>query len=237
MSRIVFIRHAQASYMADDYDQLSDLGKQQSEALGRFIDREQITFDKIYIGPLKRHYQTLEHCSKMAPSSMPVESTILEGLKEHNGPEALKIKYHELDDLYNQVAEWKQQIADEPAEKKRYSLRIFRLFMKEWMAGNIIVDHPSVVPFTQWLLEVKHSLGHILSEVEPGDTVGVITSGGTKGAIIAHALGIEDGRKIANLNDSIRNTAMSHFNYSNLGFNVLSFNEIPHLSRDQITFV
>jgi len=237
MSKIIFIRHAQASYMAEDYDNLSDFGIEQSRSLGDYLNKERIHFDRVYMGPLKRHRQTYEHAFSKLPDSWMKEAEIVDGLKEHNGPEALKVKYPELEEMYDQVKVWRDEIKVRPELKKRNSLRIFKLFIEEWMAGNVQVDHPSVEPFSYWKEGVIKSLDHMFSNIQSRETVGVFTSGGTIGAIIAEALGIEDGRKIANLNDSIRNTSMSNFHYSSQGFNVLSFNEIPHLNKEQITFV
>jgi broad specificity phosphatase PhoE len=223
--------------MAEDYDNLSLLGIEQSKSLGSFLRKEKICFDRIYLGPLKRHFQTFEHCFRDWTNGVESAPIILDGLKEHNGSEALQVYYDQLDDDFEIVRKWKKKIEERPEDKKRLSLRIFRLFMSEWMAGKIEVDHDTIVPFDRWKAEVYIALEQVLSSVNSNETIGIFTSGGTKGAIIAKALGIDDGRQIANLNDSLRNTSMSHFNYSRLGFNVLSFNEIPHLSKDQITYV
>ena len=237
MSKIIFIRHAQASYMAEDYDNLSNLGIEQSKSLGKYLDQENIYFDRVFAGPLKRHIQTFNHSSGEMLNGQIRIPIILDGLKEHNGPEALKIMYPKLSEMYSEVKEWRAEMKARPELKKRNSLRIFKLFIEDWMAENVKVDDPSVEPFSIWKEGVRNSLERIFSTIKSKETIGVFTSGGTIGAIIALALDIQDGRKIANLNDSIRNTSMSIFHRSSQGFNVLSFNEIPHLNKEQITFV
>ena len=67
--------------------------------------------------------------------------------------------------------------------------------------------------------------------------MGVFTSGGTISSITAESLNINDELKIADLNFSIRNTSFTTFLYSKEAFNLLSFNELPHLEKDMITFV
>ena len=59
MSTIVFLRHGQASLFSDDYDQLSDLGQQQSPANSVAISVvKKSSFDELYVGPRKRHRDT-----------------------------------------------------------------------------------------------------------------------------------------------------------------------------------
>ena len=60
MSKLLLFRHAQASFMKANYDQLSELGYQQSSVLGEHLVNKGVKFDKIYIGPLQRHLQTFE---------------------------------------------------------------------------------------------------------------------------------------------------------------------------------
>jgi hypothetical protein len=65
----------------------------------------------------------------------------------------------------------------------------------------------------------------------------VFTSGGTISSISAESLKISDEKKIAGLNFSIRNTSFTSFLFSKNQFNLLSFNELPHLEKEMITFV
>jgi broad specificity phosphatase PhoE len=60
MSRLILVRHAQASFFADCYDQLSPLGECQARALGEHWLRLGFTFDEVIVGPRKRQIQT-EH--------------------------------------------------------------------------------------------------------------------------------------------------------------------------------
>ena len=236
MGKLVFIRHAQASYMAEDYDNLSDFGIEQSKSLGEYFNKQGEEFDHVVIGPLKRHKQTYDHCYSMMSSQI-AKPVYLEGLREHHGPEALRLKDGDLEHIYPEVKEWRAEMDAKPELVKRNSLRIFRKFMADWMDEKIVVDHPSVMKYHIWKSEVHAALEEIFEMSKRFKNIAVFTSGGTIGCVIAKALGVETGRTVANLNDSIRNTSMSHFHNSSQGFNVLSFNEIPHLTKEQITFV
>ena len=66
MGQLILVRHGQASFGADDYDQLSHLGTQQGIRLGGYWQQaassparaHSLDFDAVLIGSLKRHRQT-----------------------------------------------------------------------------------------------------------------------------------------------------------------------------------
>lgn len=60
MAVIRLIRHGQASFGSKDYDQLSDLGREQARLLGRSLRRRAGEVDLVICGEMKRHEQTAE---------------------------------------------------------------------------------------------------------------------------------------------------------------------------------
>jgi broad specificity phosphatase PhoE len=58
------IRHGQASFGADDYDNLSPKGIEQSVALGEALSQQESKFDHVIVGPHRRHIQTFEGIKK-----------------------------------------------------------------------------------------------------------------------------------------------------------------------------
>ncbi|MEO6183604.1 MAG: phosphoglycerate mutase family protein, partial [Verrucomicrobiota bacterium] len=60
MSLLFFVRHGQASFHADDYDQLSASGVEQSRELGLHWVGQNLIFDHVFVGPRRRHRQTLD---------------------------------------------------------------------------------------------------------------------------------------------------------------------------------
>ena len=74
MGTLYLVRHGQASFGAADYDQLSPLGRQQSERLGAWFRERGLRFDAVLTGTLRRHAQTLagiEAGSRCATMSSP----------------------------------------------------------------------------------------------------------------------------------------------------------------------
>ncbi|RMG86828.1 MAG: histidine phosphatase family protein [Bacteroidetes bacterium] len=237
MSQIIFFRHAQASYLSDDYDQLSPKGEQQARALGAYLVAEHILFDKVYVGPLKRQKHTFEIVADLyARHGLPMpDPAFLPELREHSGPEALRIALPQLINDHPKIREWQAAAQANPALRKRNALLSFQYFMEIWAEGKIEV--PGVESWAAFRQNVRKGLHKILAETGRGEQVGAFTSGGTISAISAEALSIADEKRVTAINFSIRNTSFSTFLYARTQFNLLSLNEIPHLPKDLITFV
>ncbi len=238
MGKIYLIRHGQASFLADDYDNLSNKGIIQSEALGGYFLRNEIHFDKIYVGKLKRHLQTFDAFSKAYHINGPElpKPVYLKELNEHQALDAFKLGYNDFIEqnevakkLYNEIQE------DANMMKKNY-VHIFGMFFREYVSGKYPLKHHAVQSWTDFREQTKKGIATILKDTEDGETVGVFTSGGTKSSIIGDSLGLRD-EKITELNMAIRNTSFSQLFYSKNIINILSINEISHLTKELITFV
>ena len=238
MSKIFLIRHGQASYLSDDYDKLSDKGVLQSIALGRYFLDNNIQFSKIFIGKLNRHQQTFDgFANAFEAKSIALPKPIyLEELNEHQAPEALTLAY---DDFINQYDEAKMLVKEfnrEPNLKRRNSIKIFELFMREYVSGRFPFEHESIQSWSNFRAQTKKGIANVLENIDKGETIGIFTSGGTKSSIIGDSLGVTD-EKISELNLAFRNASFSQLLFSENRLNVLSLNETPHLSEELITFV
>ena len=237
MSKLFFFRHGQASLGAENYDVLSDKGIQQSQLLGEYLLSENISFDQIFVGPLERQkntFKAVQECYAAEgielPSPVPIN-----GLKEHNGIETMKTALPDLikTDPYL-IALNKSSVVD-PKKTMRNTMLGFQYFLGEWAEGNITIN--GMPTWKQFREEVKKGLAQILDATAKGETIGIFSSGGTISAITAECLGLTTEKAVAELNFSIRNTSFSTFLYANKKFNLLSFNELPHLKKEMITFV
>jgi broad specificity phosphatase PhoE len=57
---LLLVRHGQASAGTDDYDRLSERGREQSRRLGRWLAASGHRFDRVVVGGMRRHLQSLE---------------------------------------------------------------------------------------------------------------------------------------------------------------------------------
>ncbi|MEL6191778.1 MAG: histidine phosphatase family protein [Bacteroidota bacterium] len=236
MSKLYFFRHAQASFGKENYDSLSSKGESQSLQLGKYLVEKKMLFDRVFVGPLKRQVHTFELVKSMYDQhGLPMpEPVFLDGLTEHQGPEALQIMLPTL----RERSPFKERIAEMKANPKRSkanSLLMFQHFMDAWVEEEIDVE--GVVAWKDFRENTRKGLETILKTTGSGETNAAFTSGGTISAIAAEALNIGGEKNVAALNFSIRNTSFTSFLYSRGKFNLLGLNEIPHLAEELITFV
>ena len=70
MATITLIRHGQASFGSENYDELSDLGQEQASQLGKRFKQQGAEFDFVLLGSMHRHRQTAETCLTELGSSL-----------------------------------------------------------------------------------------------------------------------------------------------------------------------
>ena len=234
MSTLFLIRHGQASYGKDDYDQLSPLGEQQGARLGNYFARRQHSFDSVYVGPRKRHRQTYAAVRRGLQDSnlnLP-EATYLPALDEHQCTEVLA---HHREHLSATEASQSQASGSE-AEALREYLRLFRRGSLMWARGEL--ETPEGLEdwaifrarITACLEDLRHR------ETDPGKRISIFTSGGVVAAAIGAVLNLDDEATIE-LSWGIRNASVSTLHLSSRGYSMTSFNTVPFPEKKLWTYV
>src|SRR3990172_4123936 len=93
MSMLALVRHGQASFFSDNYDQLSPLGEQQARLLGEYWVRRGAKFDEVYTGPRVRQIETAALAGEaFAKAGLPwPEPRFLEEFDEHQVDRLIKL--------------------------------------------------------------------------------------------------------------------------------------------------
>ncbi len=222
MGTLYLVRHGQASFGAEDYDQLSELGRRQSVRLGEYFAERGVHFDGLIAGTLRRHKQTLEG--------------ILEGMNhagEHLSWEGLN--EYDSEAVIATVHEGKLAKPTSP-EMYRHHFRLLRDGLARWMAGATI---PRGMPsYADFVAGVAGALDHVRAN-HFGQTVLVVTSGGPISTAVGHVLGTKPEVTI-DLNMRIRNTAITEFAFTPKRHMLVGFNAVPHLDapeyKDWVTY-
>jgi broad specificity phosphatase PhoE len=223
MSELYLVRHAQASFGATNYDQLSDLGHQQSRWLGEHLGMRGISFDTLVVGDMQRHHQTMDGiCAGMDRDGS--DRLVLPGLNEYNFTEmteAYGIHYGD-DPLY-------QQIAADPSDRKNY-YRLLRKVLTVWTQDKI----PNVPEtWVDFKARVDDAQQQIQAMADSGKNILAIGSGGSISTFVGLVLGIPD-ENIFDLNLQYKNTAISHFFFNIKKMNLTGFNGVPHLDTNEM---
>src|SRR5260370_32017244 len=83
MAELYLVRHGQASFGAENYDELSPSGRTQSLWLGEYFAQAKLRFDRVVIGTMQRHRQTAD-AILTAMGGPQVESAQDAGLNEYD---------------------------------------------------------------------------------------------------------------------------------------------------------
>jgi broad specificity phosphatase PhoE len=220
VAELVLVRHAQASFHAEDYDCLSALGERQSVWLGEHFAALGKQFDLVVTGSLRRHAQTVEGVFKGLGRRTPGPCLQHPGLDEYDF-RALVEAFEAGEPTHPLVL---ARRAD-PRDKSAY-YRVLRLALAAWAARRL----PGTLQETwegfrvrveaaaQWLQELAATHARILA----------VSSGGAMSTLLGGRLGI-DWERIVELNLQIRNTSVSQFFLNRERFLLASWNAVPHL--------
>ena len=222
MSELYLIRHAQASFDAEDYDQLSALGQQQSLLLGEYFARQKIQFDWVACGTMRRHRQTLEGICKYQNSSLNAPDE-LPGINEYD--------FRTLTEDY--VARFPNDplwlaVKGQPSDKKGY-YRLLRNVLAAWQAEQFETRGEQYSDFQQRVAGVSEWL---IEKSAQNRRIALVGSGGSLALLVGAVLGLADD-KVIELNLQTKNTAIHHCFANCNGIKLASWNNAPHLETSE----
>ena len=208
------MRHGQASFGAQNYDQLSELGRLQSLRLGEYWRHRGLTFDAILSGTLQRHTQTWHAIAEGA--GLPKRAFALPGLNEYDSEAVIaSVHPHPLPK------------PDTP-ELYRQHFRLLRQGLTQWMRGDL---QPKGMPsWLDFLAGVTGALDHVRQNCK--GNVLLVSSGGPIASAVGHILGAPP-ETVVELNLRIRNSAVTEFVFTPKRHSLLSFNMLPHLDAPE----
>lgn len=221
MGTLYLVRHGQASFGADNYDQLSELGRRQSERLGQYLAERGVHIDAAITGTLERQRQTWDGIRLGAGLALPAREYA--GLNEYDSAAVIEAVHpHPLGK------------ADTP-ERYRHHFRLLRDGLTQWMNG---VVSPRGTPTYE---AFRAGIEQVLDDVRRNHdgTVLLVSSGGPIATAVGLVLGCAPETTIE-LNLRIRNSAVTEFSFNPKRHSLLTYNGLPHLDeapyRDWVTY-
>lgn len=223
MNHIHIIRHGQASFGAEDYDQLSALGQRQSRILGRFWSTQGLVPDKVYSGTLTRQAQTAELVLAELSGNPGVD--VLPGLDEFDFESMMRtllpIMVHEEPELGPAL----DRFPEDPEV-------FFPIFMKaalRWAEGRDPLPRAETWP--AFKTRVIDALDSIAENLETGQNAVVFTSGGPLAVMMKTVLGLND-RTGLGLTWMTRNTSVTTFGWDGGKYHLVQYSAIGHLEAE-----
>lgn len=203
MAELIVVRHGQASFGATNYDELSDLGRQQSRALGETLRALDWVPDRVITGSLERQKQTLAEIGFDTPAEQHA------GWNEYD--------FHDL--LHSRFG---GQAPTEVITDRKTHFRALRETLADWQLGGIPEARESWLEFCA---RIEQARLHAVQE--SAERVLVVSSGGAISRLIAACLDLPNEQMIA-LNLQVKNSSTSRFVFSKEKFFLHEFNSVPH---------
>lgn len=214
MGTLYLVRHGQASFGADDYDVLSELGMRQAVRLGEYFKYKGITFDAALTGTLQRQINTFAGICR----GMEVDIKALQwpGLNEYDSHAVIAtIHPHKL---------------EKPTSPEMYRshFRLLRDGLKQWMAG--VVSPRGMPTYNDFVAGVSSALDHV--RMNYTGNVLLVSSGGPIATAVGHVLGTSPETTIE-LNLRIRNASVTEFAFTPKRHMLVTYNTLPHLDAPE----
>lgn len=213
MGTLYLVRHGQASFGSDNYDQLSDLGQLQCRRLGEYFASRGRRFESVITGTLARHAQSW---AAIAAGLGAAAKTLAPR------PRAALDEY----DSAAVIASVHPQALPHPrsAEEYRHHFRLLRRGLEDWIDGKTV---PRGMPsFAEFSAGIHRTLDELRTAHE-GDVL-IVSSGGPISHAVTQVLGAPAAATIE-LNFRLRNSAITEFVFNPKRHQLQTFNALPHL--------
>ena len=212
MGSVHLIRHGQASFGSDDYDQLSAIGLKQSTALGMSWEASDWAPTDAVAGSMKRHAQTA--------------IAAIDACGQGDG--------YDIDDGWNEYDHLAIARAHDPASLPK-DTKEFQRLLNVALAGWIAGEGEHAETYRDFVNRVMTSFGKVVVDAGPGRSVAVFTSGGPIAMVASHLLTGDDSA-FQRINDVMVNAGVTTVIVGSTGPRLLALNESTHLPRDLITY-
>ena len=235
MSRVILVRHAQASFLEPIYDKLCATGEVQARLLGEYWARRGVLFSCAWSGPRVRQVQTgrivgdaYRRVGREFPElavrnefdEYPAEAVLKQGL-----PQVLE-RSQAVRDLHRGF----EQSKDTDARKRRFQ-QMFEAVIGMWVSGELVID--GVESWQDFCARVDRGIATIVNSATPAGDSLVVTSGGPIGVAMRRALHLSPADTLQ-LTWMSRNAAFSEFLSSGDRFTLSTFNAHPHLEDESL---
>jgi len=203
LTEIILVRHGQANAQAtteEGYDQLSDLGRQQSRWLGEYLSDNSDEFDRVLSGTLNRQ----------------IDTGVEMGHKPTQDKRLNELRYY----ATAQILETEHDIPM-PQSEADYTTHL-PILMRYWQRGKI-KDAPE--SYQEFQMRILHVISELCSK---GGRSLVITSSGVIGMVLTQILELNVASQ-SKLMLSIQNTSYHSIKLVDGSLFLTGFNATPHL--------
>ena len=227
MSTIYLVRHGQAAFGSDDYDQLSDIGRRQSEAVATHWLSLGYRLDSVYSGAMARQRDSADIvlARYQANGHSPSELRVLENFNEYSFQPILRVHADQLaEESSDKQFDWNHAWSD-----KRAFNEFLRSALERWSQGGLSVA--GVESWSAFKQRCVNGLQRIMEEGGRGKAIAVFSSAGAISAAVQHVLELNDDQTIR-LMLGLYNTSVTTLFYDDDTVSLSSYNSVAHLENE-----
>ncbi len=202
MATIYLIRHGQASFGKENYDQLSELGHQQAVRLGDVLSQRLPNFDAVHLGSMLRHKQTAENCLRGFEQSLESTNAVFDA------------NWNEYDfrDILTQLrpefatAKGTTDYIRSQADPKAAFEQAFNDAVDRWVSGDYDDDY--IESWSTFSARIHEAFKATVANSAGKKNIAVFTSGGPISVVSQHLLGVAEN-KMMQMNWTLLNCGMT----------------------------
>jgi broad specificity phosphatase PhoE len=225
MARLFLVRHAQASFGAENYDKLSELGLKQSTYIPAHFSDDPKVSRVLYRGDMLRHKETADYSfTGMAP-------IIHAGLNEFDHMNVLTVYQPDINNKEKMM-----EIVMNQKDPKQFVEDEFRNAILRWMKEEGTTSYNET--FQDFKIRVTNAIQDIISAArrEKQKEVIAVTSGGVISLYMALLMDMPIERMIE-MNQHIANTSVTSLLFNDKKTTLSYYNNFSHLPKDMVTFM
>ena len=220
MATIFLIRHGQASFGAENYDKLSELGCRQAHIAGEYFRDHGIVFDAVYSGDLSRQRETARLA--IASQTQDVVHHIDPRFNEIQNEEQLEYLMPEVLKVNSEL----QALIDKGLGSSKDYQKLIEAVFNYWVTPAC--DDSRIQSWADFSGGTRQAIADVMQEQGGGKTLGIFTSGGTVATIVAQVLGL-GGEQTYQFYEPIFNCSVTQLFYNRSKVSLSYFNDCSFL--------
>jgi broad specificity phosphatase PhoE len=216
MATVYLIRHGQASFGAENYDKLSELGCRQAHIAGEYFRDYGIQFDAVYSGDLSRQRETARLAIASQPQEVPHH--IDARFNEIKNDEQLKYLLPEVVKRDPKI----QALVEKNLKASKDYQKLIEAVFNYWVTPAC--DDARIQSWANFSGGARQALQDVMQEQGSGKTIGIFTSGGTVATLVAQILGLS-GEQTYQLYEPIFNCSVTQLFYNGSKVSLSYYND------------
>lgn len=216
MATIYLIRHGQASFGADNYDKLSELGCRQAEVLGHYLRDCGIQLDAAYSGDLQRQRKTAELA--IASQATTVPHTIDTRFNEIHNDEHLEYFMPIVMERDPRIRE----IVERGLGSSKDYQKVIDAVFNYWVSPECRDERTQ--SWADYSDGVRSAMTEVMTSQGSGKTIAIFSSGGTIATAVAQVLGLA-GHQTYQFYEPMINCSVTQLFYSKGNVSLSYYND------------